>query len=206
MTDHQKQAQENLRRSRTRLIDGSAHVIARLWQPAQLIAGKQANPDKDDNKPRVAPGSTPPISLKDTSLLDDTADLLALAATTIGLPLTQARHLAHNDTEALAGFVASGASVLASKPDGGRWADDMAAAATALKLMCRDTSPDERWRQALVPYEPSRIAAMLTDLTGERVTASRIRRARSDGRIVPVAGKVELGLVAGAVHLAPGVS
>lgn len=179
-------------------IASACHTIATLWKPAQLIALKLANPRKDDTS-GAHNASTPatPISLSETEQLDDIASWLTIAATACGMTYADA---INSKPERLAGYTACKAGYLATLVDAQEWQRDAVQAAATIKRICDISQPVEKWREIRVHWEPTRIATLLTNLTGKPVSASRVRQAAHDGRLKPVK-EIQLGQIADVLRI-----
>ena len=179
-------------------IVSACHTIEALWEPAQLIALKLANPHKDGTGgSHTASAPATPISLSKTEQLDDIASWLAIAATACGM--TYADAIA-SKPERLAGYTARKAGYLATLVDAAEWQRDATQSAATIKRICDISQPVQKWRGIKVRWEPTRIAMLLTNLTGKPVSASRVRQAAHDGRLKP-AGEIALGQIAGALRI-----
>lgn len=175
-------------------IASACHTIEALWEPAQLIALKLANPHRDTNSgTHSASAPATPISLSETEQLDDIASWLTIAATACGMTYADA---INSKPEKLAGYTAQKAEYLATLVDAAEWQRDATQSAATIKQICDISKPVQKWRGIKVRWEPTQIATLLTNLTGKPISASRLRRAHADGRILTEKGQVTLGDVA----------
>ena len=179
-------------------IASACHTIATLWEPAQLIALKLANPHKDNNTgAHTASAPATPISLSETVQLDDIASWLTIAATACGMTYADAINA---KPERLAGYTARKAEYLATLVDAAEWQRDATQSAATIKRICDINQPVEKWRSIRVKWEPTRIAMLLTNLTGKPVSSQRVRKAASRS-MFKHGGTALLGDVAHALSL-----
>lgn len=125
------------------------------------------------------------------------------ALTAEGMRRTTASALSHSDTPEAAHQCGERHILLEAMPDRREWEQDARQCATLLRHLCGEPTDDTstRWRAALVDWRPEEIADILTDLTGHPVTSGRLRKARADGRLTPIAGRIILGQAASAIGL-----
>lgn len=185
-------------------ISRACNMICILWGPAEMVADKLATPQPDSHTGgRVSRGTAPdPINSTMVDQMDDISQFLVDAANTAGLPRDVAVDMALTQAANLAAWVGDAATVLASKPDRAYWLQQAVQGEQVLRRICRDTDYGTKWRAALVDWDPTHIAILLTDLTGHAVSGRTLRNAKTHGKITLAKGnRVILGEAATAIGL-----